>query len=298
MGKAHNRNKNKIKNGKQVDVMSGGKGKGFIGSNVFTMDDEAIIDKILQDPKWSINDIKRALPYSHSIKNIINFLQTKISPEEINAHSTRVDTTPDTPATPVKTKPAEITRSRWTKADTEIVKTYYPVLGQHDNRWQELLPHRTKTAIKQHAINNKTLYLTRDNLHAFTKDDDDLLLAGYQELGYDPYEWVTLLTHPHTMNDIKTHVEYLLKQQKANTPVATPTPKPVVDKPKPVIDKPKPVIDKPKPQKEPIMKEDTISNEQLFEKLRELAKTEGITVSVNIDFGDGLMFVLNDKGDK
>lgn len=280
MGKAHNRNKSKKQNGRPMNVMSGGKGKGFIGSNVFTMDDEAIIDKIIQDPNWCINDIKEQLPYSHSIKNIINFLQTKLSPEEINNHATAPSVAPTSPnetQSPTAPKQPDPTRNRWSKEETEIVTTYYPILGPHGQRWSDLLPHRTKSAIKQHAIMNKASYLTKNDNHPFTKDDDELLLSDYQSLGFDAYEWAPFLSHPHTTAQIKMHVEELLQSQKPEVKITS------------------------APQKQEVHtvnENKTITNEQLFDKLRELANTEGIDVTVNINFGDGLMFVLDTKGGK
>ena len=291
MGKTHNRNKYNKQSGKPMTVTSGGTGKGFIGSNIFTMDDVAIIDDILKNPDWCINDIKQALPYSHSIKNIINFLQTKISPEEINKHSVRTESTKpgeiiEMHVGDVNNKKTDIKQTRWTEEETKIVKTYYPVLGPHSDKWDDLLPNRTKVAIKQRALVNKTTYLTKNDLYAFTPDDDELLWEGYEEIGDDPYEWTSLLTHPHTKEDIKNRIAYLITQKQTKT---MPTPK----------DTPKPVVKTTIPKKEDIMNQNTsISNEQLFQKLRELANTEGVTVTVNIDFGDGLMFVLNDKGDK
>ena len=157
MGKTHNRNKYNKQSGKPMNVMSSGTGKGFIGSNVFTMDDVAIIDGILKNPDWCIIDIKQTLPYSHSIKNIINFLQTKISPEEISKHSVRTESTKpeeiiETHVRDINTKKTDSKHIKWTEEETQIVKTYYPVLGPHSNKWDDLLPNRTKVAIKQRAL--------------------------------------------------------------------------------------------------------------------------------------------------
>lgn len=166
MGKSRNRNQQKLDNHGVIDV-TGAKGsqknKPFIGVNVYTKEDDAIIKRMLKDPNWSVPKIKDALPYKHTTKNIMNKLLQFCSQKEIDAHA--IDkTAPSTPAPKpeqsqalpkAKTINAKI---RWTEDELDVLRRNMDTRPLNDPVWEKLIPNHSQKAIynKVHRLRSET----------------------------------------------------------------------------------------------------------------------------------------------
>lgn len=153
MGKSHNRNQQKLNDNRVINV-TGAKGssknKPFIGVNVYTKEDDAIIKHMLQDPDWSVSKIKDALPYKHTTRNIMNKLLQFCSQKEIYAHT--IDTKPSPEPEPTQASPLSqiaIVRkqTRWTPEETDILCKHINKIPLNSPAWKTLLPNRSYKAI-------------------------------------------------------------------------------------------------------------------------------------------------------
>ena len=111
MGKAKNRNAERISNGrkpKPTRTSNGDDQKPFIGNNVFTMEDHDIIKRIVSEnpDTWTLQQIKNALPYTHTLKNIANYLLKLFPQNVIDAHANLRPLETETPADAQDVAPA------------------------------------------------------------------------------------------------------------------------------------------------------------------------------------------------
>ncbi len=154
MGKAKNRNAQRIANGqKPKPNVSGKSHKPFIGNAVFTMEDDAIIRGILEryPDTWTLAQIKDALPYSHTFKNITNYLQRLLPTDVINAHAnmtgdpSKDDAQKDDAATSGNAREFNWTEHHIyeTKNVREVLRRYFPQFGEQYGDWPGLVHERT-----------------------------------------------------------------------------------------------------------------------------------------------------------
>lgn len=192
MGKAHNRNKQKLKAQGAINV-TGAKGsqknKPFIGVNVYTKEDDAIIERMLKDPNWSVPKIKDALPYKHTTKNIMNKLLQFCSQKEIDAHALDKDATPSPKLTPEKKQsPSQTTKghatNRWTADELDILRKNMNDIPLSDPVWETLIPNRSLKAIynkAQRLMSEKPKSKEPERINGWLVSDIELLKLAVSE---------------------------------------------------------------------------------------------------------------------
>lgn len=192
MGKVHNRNKQKIKAQGTINV-TGAKGspknKPFIGVNVYTKEDDAIIERMLKDPNWSVPKIKDALPYKHTTKNIMNKLLQFCSQKEIDAHALDKDVASSPNFAPEKKQPLSQTTkshatSRWTADELNILHKNMNDIPLGDPVWETLIPNRSLKAIynkAQRLMNEKPKPKEPERINGWLVSDIELLKLAVSE---------------------------------------------------------------------------------------------------------------------
>lgn len=189
MGKAKNRNAQRIANGqKPKPNVSGKSHKPFIGNAVFTMEDDAIIRGILEryPDTWTLAQIKDALPYSHTFKNITNYLQRLLPTDVINAHAnmtgdpSKDDAQKDDAATSGNAREFNWTEHHIyeTKNVREVLRRYFPQFGEQYGDWPGLVHERTgmrmtRSQIIRAARQEQLAYAPAD----WTKAENELLCS-------------------------------------------------------------------------------------------------------------------------
>lgn len=228
MGKSHNRNQQKLNDNRVINV-TGAKGssknKPFIGVNVYTKEDDAIIKHMLQDPNWSVSKIKDVLPYKHTTKNIMNKLLQFCSQKEIDAHI--IDTKPAPEPEPTQTLPLSqiaIARKqpRWTPKETDILCKHINKISLSDPAWKTLLPNRSYKAIddklcrlrKKMAKQETPKQEAPKRIHGWLASDIELLKLALSEptnqsLSELMLDIIASLDEKHTAIEINKMVELL-----------------------------------------------------------------------------------------
>ena len=179
MGKAKNRNAQRIANGqKPKPNVSGKSHKPFIGNAVFTMEDDAIIRGILEryPDTWTLAQIKDALPYSHTFKNITNYLQRLLPTDVINAHANMTgDQSKDDAQKDDAADSGDAREFNWTehhiyetKNVREVLRRYFPQFGEQYGDWPGLVHERTG------------MRMTRSQI---------IRAARQEQLAYAPADW-------------------------------------------------------------------------------------------------------------
>lgn len=134
------------------------KNKPFIGVNVYTKEDDMIIEKMLQNPNWSVEAIRDALPYKHSTKNVMNKLRQFRSKDEIEAHLVQKQENETVTLTPIPKAPAKRAYVRWTDEEINIIKANIHKIKPSSEAWNKLIPnHSTRSTYnKVMELKNKT----------------------------------------------------------------------------------------------------------------------------------------------
>lgn len=221
MGKAKNRNAQRIANGQKPKANISGKShKPFIGNAVFTMEDDRIIRDILNThpDTWTLAQIKDALPYSHTFKNITNYLQRLVPPEEIDRHSNMTDVPTQEQA---KESPSETGHTGHRGYDTqtvrEMLKTYFPQLGEQYTQWPELVMEKTglkmtRSQIIRTARQNQFAYAPND----WTETENELLRSDGDTFLSDkhPETYVhDIFEYPRTHGQVLRQIENLRNRE-------------------------------------------------------------------------------------
>lgn len=225
MGKSRNRNQQKLNARNPMDV-KGAKGsqknKPFIGVNVYTKEDDAIIERMLKDPNWSVPKIKDALPYKHTTKNIMNKLLQFCSQKEIDEHASDTTVTPVNTPKPKKTKPIPQTatggkRPRWTEDELDILYRNMNDIPLNDPAWETLIPNHSIKAIynkARHLMNKKPKSKAPERINGWLASDIDLLKFVMSEPDDKPLpelmqDLIESLDEKHTAIEINKMVESL-----------------------------------------------------------------------------------------
>lgn len=232
MGKAHNRNQQKINDSRVINI-TGAKGspknKPFIGVNVYTKEDDAIIERMLQDPTWSVSKIKNALPYKHTTKNIMNKLLQFCSQKEIDAHISDEQTAsaPETAQTlPQMTNARVLTR--WTADEIDILCKHVHEIPLSDPAWKTLIPNHSSSAIanKVWSLRNRMPKQQKSKrIYGWLASDIELLKLAMSEPDNKPLpelmqDIIDSLDEKHTAIEINKMVK-LLGLTLPDEPVAT-----------------------------------------------------------------------------
>lgn len=306
MGKSRNRNQQRLKTGKPLEVSAKSTldEKPFVGSNVFTAEDDAIIKSILVNPDWSVEEVKAALPYNHSLKNVINHLGSFCSAREIEEHMT-----PPESSTPEHT---------WADHEERALKEYFGHYGPHWEGWATILPERTSAEIAAHArvldlpcwaerpapdaaklksVPDDGIGKGRGNNPGprWTPDDDDLLRAGWHEYGPDPEIWKDILSVPRTRKAIATRanklgITHMQPQPHASVPVPKPhanTPEPAPEvpatpAPTPAPEPTTPVTPIPAPTTAPVTNDATLNTFDKVRTILDAAAATGLAAHISI----------------
>lgn len=154
MSKPNNRNAERIANGKKpkVNVSGRNSNKPFIGNNVFTMENQAIAERIIREnPDWTVLEIKDALPYAHTTKTIINLLRRMLPQTVIDQHMAPTDTREtDDAQTDV---PYEAVRDG--AALDDAIAELWPVFGPEYPAWPELIGERVGIDVSERQIRRR-----------------------------------------------------------------------------------------------------------------------------------------------
>ena len=234
MGKSHNHNQQKINDCKVINVIGAkgsSKNKPFIGVNVYTKEDDAIIERMLQDPNWSVPKIKDALPYKHTTKNIMNKLLQFCSQKEIDAHI--ADAKPAPEPEPTQTSPLSQTAiarkyPRWTPEETDILCKHIDKISSSNPAWKTLLPNRSYKAIDDKLCRLRKKMAKQKmpkRIRGWLASDIELLKLALSEPTNQPLpelmaDIIASLDEKHTAIEINKMVE-LLGLTLPNKPVQT-----------------------------------------------------------------------------
>lgn len=268
-----------------------------IQSNVYTMTDRAIVLRVTKKADWTLQDILDALPSYHSQHSLKNYLTKFFTQEEIKKHAGTSDTvlntaTEQTSQTIEKTPTSNTAKSAgkptsasWSDAELSMLKTCFPIFGTTEYMPailyianNEPSQGRSKSSIISqahksglHRIRHTSIYDLRDIelLHNREADVANALQA--------------ILHHDATgMNTLNSIFVKLTRQYN------------ITD----IIDMAKDTKHAQKPEQKPAQEEQTMtkttsdmSREDLFAAIRKLAEDPDVSISVNIDFGDGCMFI-------
>lgn len=225
MGKSHNRNRQKLNARTPIDIQ-GAKGsqknKPFIGVNVYTKEDDAIIERMLKDPNWSVPKIKDALPYKHTTRNIMNKLLQFCSQKEIDEHAidkiaspTNATKSEQTQPTPQTTKIR--TSHRWTESELETLRRNMNDIPLSDSVWETLIPNHSRKAIynKARYIANQTpKSKVPERINGWLASDVELLKLVISEPDDKPLpelmkELIDSLDEKHTVLEVNEMTKWL-----------------------------------------------------------------------------------------
>ena len=224
MGKARNRNAERVKKGMQPKPNVSGRSanKPFIGNNVFTMEDQAIIEQVVRDnPEgWTLQSIKDALPYAHTMKTIANYMLRMFPQHVIDQHAAL----PQQPAedeTPVP----ETTDLASEELD-RCVRKLYPAFGPEYPRWKSLARNRFDILVSRAEIiaKAKELGVTYEG-DTWTSTEDELLLECRERFENDGepedhiYDWFET---PRSKYVVMQHLRAIAPQAKKQKTPAKP----------------------------------------------------------------------------
>lgn len=225
MGKAKNRNAERISNGrkpKPTRTSNGDDQKPFIGNNVFTMEDHDIIKRIVSEnpDTWTLQQIKNALPYTHTLKNIANYLLKLFPQDVIDAHANLRPLETETPADAQDVAPAVEQTTGYANTTTkQFIERMFPHLGDNYGAWPELVQkhtgvHMTRTQIIRQARAMSLAYEPQ----TWTDTENELLEENYQTFiddGFPDTHVYDLFEFPRTKDAVLQQIVKLSKQKEA-----------------------------------------------------------------------------------
>lgn len=225
MGKAKNRNAERISHGqkpKPAKASSGNGQKPFIGNNVFTMEDHDIIVRITSEnpDTWTLQQIKNALPYTHTMKNIANYLLRLFPQSVIDAHA---NLQPPEDETPVETQDIASGVGRTTDHANPTTKQFiarmFPHLGDDYKAWPELVQKNTGIRMTRAQIirQARSMSLAYEP-QAWTETENELLEESYETLindGLPDTHVYELFEFPRTKEAVVRQIAKLSKQKEA-----------------------------------------------------------------------------------
>lgn len=264
-----------------------------IQSNVYTMTDRAIVLRIAKKPDWTLQDILDALPSYHSQNSLNNYLTKFFTQEEINKHAgTKEPVVKQAPQTVEKTKTSKESKSAskttivpWSDAEISMLKACFPIFGTTEYMSAILY------------IANSKPSNGRSNASIISKAHDSRLRRIRHTSIYDLRDIELLHSHE---TDIANALQAILQHDvkglnTLNSIVAKLTQQYNITD---IIDMANDTKHAPKPEPKPAQEEQTMTNttsdmprEDLFAAIRKLAENPDVSISVNIDFGDGCMFI-------
>lgn len=292
MGKARNRNAERVKKGIQPKPNVSGRSanKPFIGNNVFTMEDQAIIEQVVRDnPEgWTLRSIKDALPYAHTMKTIANYMLRMFPQHVIDQHAAL----PQQPAedeTPVP----ETTDFASEELD-RCVRELYPAFGPKYPRWKSLAcNHFGITASRAEIIARaKELGVAYEG-DTWTSTEDELLLECKERFENDDepedyiYDWFET---PRSKYAVMQHLRAIAPQaKKQKTPAKPKTYAGTTRKENDTM---------PNENQKPVMTPDTEKDRQAFLDLSNLLMnlSPHVTIHVDIKFPDGMNIRFDREG--
>lgn len=292
MGKARNRNAERVKKGMQPKPNVSGRSanKPFIGNNVFTMEDQAIIEQVVHDnPEgWTLQSIKDALPYAHTMKTIANYMLRMFPQHVIDQHAAL----PQQPAedeTPV----SETTDFASEELD-RCVRELYPAFGPEYPRWKSLARnHFGITASRADIIARaKELGVTYEG-DTWTSTEDELLLECRERFENDGepedyiYDWFET---PRSKYAVMQHLRAIAPQAKKQKAPA---------KPKAYAGTTRKENDTmPNENQKPVTTHDAEKDRQAFLDLSNLLMnlSPHVTIHVDIKFPDGMNIRFDREG--
>lgn len=261
-----------------------------IQSNVYTMTDRAIVLRVTKKPDWTLQDILDALPSYHSQNSLKNYLTKFFTQEEINKHAgTKEPVVEQVPQTVKKTETSKNTSKMaivpWSDAELSMLKACFPIFGTTEYMSAILY------------IANSEPSHGRSNASIASKAHDSHLRRIRHTSIYDLRDIELLHSHE---ADVANALQAILQHDAAgmNTLNAIFTKLTQQYNITDIIDMAKDTKHAPKPKPAPAQEEQTMtkttsdmSREDLFAAIRKLAENPDVSISINIDFGDGCMFI-------
>lgn len=242
-----------------------------VQSNIYTVTDRDVVKRIIARKEWTVDEIAKALPTYHSKESIKNYLMRFLNKDVIESHDVNGEN-----ENAAKQSPVKIQKLTWTTKEERCLRKYYPYIGTcrlminllHDSQSDGKT--RTESAIKTQAYK---MGITQAKSQTIRQDDKEYIdehieafRKGITDIDKgDPSATDFIDNHLNRMsviyniNDIRQYI-MLPKTKDTKTMDTQPT-----------------------------------SREHLFQTIRELAKNPDIHISVNIDFGDGCMFIWPPK---
>lgn len=292
MGKARNRNAARVKKGMQPKPNVSGRSanKPFIGNNVFTMEDQDIIEQVVRDnPEgWTLQNIKDALPYAHTMKTIANYMLRMFPQHVIDQHAAL-------PQQPVENEtPMPETTDLTSEELDRCVRELYPAFGPEYPRWKSLARnHFGITASHAEIIAKaKELGVTYEG-DTWTSTEDELLLEFKERFENDGepedhiYDWFET---PRSKYAVMQHLRAIAPQaKKQKTPA----------KPKACAGTTRKENDTmPNETQKPATTHDTEKDRQAFLDLSNLLMnlSPHVTIHVDIKFPDGMNIRFDREG--
>lgn len=225
MGKAKNRNAERVSHGqkpKPARASSGNGQKPFIGNNVFTMEDHDIIVRITSEnpDTWTLQQIKSALPYTHTMKNIANYLLRLFPQSVIDAHA---NLQPPEDETPMEAQATTSGTGRTTDHANPTTKQFiarmFPHLGDGYKAWPELVQKNTGIRMTRAQIIRQARAMSLAyEPQAWTETENELLEESYETLindGYPDTHVYELFEFPRTKESAIRQIAKLSKQKEA-----------------------------------------------------------------------------------
>lgn len=292
MGKARNRNAERVKKGMQPKPNVSGRSanKPFIGNNVFTMEDQAIIEQVVRDnPEgWTLQSIKDALPYAHTMKTIANYMLRMFPQHVIDQHA----------ALPQQSAEDETPVSETTDFASEeldrCVRELYPAFGPEYPRWKSLARNHFGITTSRADIiaRAKELGVTYEG-DTWTSTEDELLPECMERFENDGesedyiYDWFET---PRSKYAVMQHLRAITSQAKKQKPPA---------KPKACAGTTGKENDTmPNENQKPATTHDTEKDRQAFLDLSNLLMnlSPHVTIHVDIKFPDGMNIRFDREG--
>lgn len=292
MGKARNRNAERVKKGMQPKPNVSGRSanKPFIGNNVFTMEDQAIIEQVVRDnpEDWTLQSIKDALPYAHTMKTIANYMLRMFPQHVIDQHAAL----PQQPAED-KTPVPEATDFASEELD-RYVRELYPAFGPEYPRWKSLARNRFGILVSRAEIiaRAKELGMTYEG-DTWTSTEDELLLECKERFENDGepedhiYDW---FEKPRSKYAVMQRLRAIAPQAKKQKPPA---------KPKACAGTTRKENDTmPNENQKPVTTHDAEKDRQAFLDLSNLLMnlSPHVTIHVDIKFPDGMNIRFDREG--
>jgi hypothetical protein len=207
-------------------------------------------------------------------------------------------------------KASKSSHSQWTKDADEVVTTIWPLIGAGlgtSTVWAMLLPDRTTRAVDARAYRLNLQRTNFDTIPAlnpkFTAEDNGMLTSFASECGTNPEKWSGVLSQTYSRDEIAQEIAALSVRKVMPKLLASESMRShrTEQKRVPKRSTKAPQTQTAQTQNDDILdlpNTDNMSTQQMLSKLQELSRDPRVTMTVSIDFGNGIMFNLDNRKEK